>query len=66
MARSNSRTCGHPKFPQARPRDYGVFGVMVVVREQSRTFFGFFWAIAAAGLSTGLACGQAAVPLTGT
>jgi hypothetical protein len=44
----------------------GVFGVMVLVREQSRTLFGFHWAIAAAGLSTGLACGQGDVPLTGT
>jgi hypothetical protein len=25
MASANSPTCGHPKFPQARRRDYGVF-----------------------------------------
>ena len=25
MARSKSPTCGHPKFPQARRRDYGGF-----------------------------------------
>jgi hypothetical protein len=30
MATSNSPTCGHPKFPQARRLDYEVSGLMAM------------------------------------
>ena len=30
MATSNSPTCGHPKFPQARQQDYEVSGLMAI------------------------------------